>query len=375
MGIAAQYRGEPAHHGVAPEGAELADPPVLVWTAGPFAIGTYDASKSSPAVDEETVYVGQDDGLLRAIDRQTGQLRWSFATRRHAEELGCSEAACTGIHGSAAFDDQRIYVGDYAGWLYAIERATGVLAWERELGGSIGSSPVIDGQKLWIAVEDPEPNGRVFLLDRMTGKVEAVSPYLGHHIHGTASLLPQHGFLITGTNAGQLYGLSPTTLEVVWGLGFGSAIKATAAVDGERAYITAWDGAMHAVDITTGSQVFSVPTSKPSLSSPAIFEEIVCFGSHDTKLRCVDQATGTLRWTASTGGYIQSSPTIVARSRLVLVGSSDGGLYAFGLDHGALVFQFDLGAAITSVPVVVDRSIFVNDDRGRVSRLDSPPSR
>jgi outer membrane protein assembly factor BamB len=95
-----QYRVEPSHQGLAPSSTRLNRQPKVVWSAGPFGIGTYDASKSTPAVSEDRVYVGEDDGLLRALDRKTGEVVWSFVTRRHFQELGRSDSAFTGIHGS-----------------------------------------------------------------------------------------------------------------------------------------------------------------------------------------------------------------------------------------------------------------------------------
>jgi outer membrane protein assembly factor BamB len=371
-GTVNQYRGDPMHQGLAPTTTRLDGPPRVVWSAGPFGSGTYDASKSTPAISEDRVYVGEDDGLLRALDRGSGAVVWSFATHRHFDEAGRGDSAFTGIHGSPAFDQHNVYVGDYAGWLYAVDRKTGALVWEKAVAGSIGSSPVLDGERLYIAVEFPTPDGQVLALRASDGALLSASPLLGEHIHATVSLDQARATLVVGTNQGVLLGLSPTALTLSWTADLGGAIKSTAALADDLALVTAWDGALHVVTLSTGQPRFTVPTQDRSMSSPALWDGLVCFGSHDHSLTCADADTGQVRWQAFTGDVVSSSPVIVRASRLVVVGSCDGSLYAFALDTGALAWRLPLGTSITSVPVPVDHSLFINDDHGTVWRLDAP---
>lgn len=371
-GTVNQYRGEPSHQGLAPASARLNRQPNVVWSAGPFAIGTYDASKSSPAISEDRVYVGEDDGLLRALDRETGAVVWSFATRQHFQELGRSDTVFTGIHGSPAFDEHLVYVGDYAGWLYAVDRQDGHLVWEQHLGGSIGSSPVLDGERVFIAVEFPTPDGKVFALRASDGFEFFESVFLGHHIHGTVSLDETRKSLVVGSNEGMLLGLSASDLTLRWQQTVGGAIKSTAAIPGDLAMVTAWDGVLHAVSSLSGEPRFQIHTQDRSMSSPAVWDGIVCFGSHDHSLTCADTDTGRVRWRAFTDGVVSSSPVMVRDSGLVVVGSCDGMLYAFAVKDGSTVWKVPLGTSITSVPAAVNHSVFINDDRGTVWRLDAP---
>ena len=294
-GTVNQYRGEPSHQGLAPDATRLDRQPHVVWKAGPFGIGTYDASKSTPAVSEDRVYVGEDDGLLRALDRETGQVVWSFATRRHFQELSRSDSLFTGIHGSPAFDEHNVYIGDYAGWLYAVDRSDGHLVWERLLGGSIGSSPVLDGERLFIAVEFPTPDGKVFALQAADGQLLASSAFLGDHIHATVSLDEARNTLVVGSNGGVLVSLSPSDLGLRWTLTFEDAIKSTAAIVDDAVLVTAWDGNLHAVALANGEPRFQIQTQDRSMSSPAVWDGIVTFGSHDKSMTLADAATGLVR--------------------------------------------------------------------------------
>ena len=63
--------------------------------------------KSSPTVTEDTVYLGDEDGVFHAIDRATGKSRWKFATGGE-------------IYSSAAVTDGRIVFGSYDNNLYCL---------------------------------------------------------------------------------------------------------------------------------------------------------------------------------------------------------------------------------------------------------------
>jgi hypothetical protein len=80
----------------------------VTWRYGPVNVGIHTASKSSPVVDDETVYVGADDERLYAVDRRTGELKWRFFTR----------PTKNGIHGTPAVDQQYVFIGDYGNFFF-----------------------------------------------------------------------------------------------------------------------------------------------------------------------------------------------------------------------------------------------------------------
>ncbi|HEX4450250.1 MAG TPA: PQQ-binding-like beta-propeller repeat protein [Kofleriaceae bacterium] len=77
------------------------------------------------------------------------------------------------------------------------------------------------------------------------------------------------------------------------------------------------------------------------LSSPAISDGAVYFGSSDGNVYALDAATGALRWKFQTGDVVHASPT-VADGR-VFVGSWDGNCYALDAATGALAWKLEAG--------------------------------
>jgi outer membrane protein assembly factor BamB len=367
-----QYRKDATHQGVAPVGAHLSPAMELMWSTEAYAIGDYSASKSSPVVDDTGVYVGFDDGRLLALDRDTGALRWAFETRRYAVELGEDSSEHHGIHGTPAVDDEQVYIGDYSGWLYALDKETGALRWEQKLGGSIGASPVLFQGQIFMAVEFGDPDGKVFIVDAASGEIRWSSPYLGNHPHASVSLDTTRGLAYVGANNGRFFCYDYQTGEQRWTFDMveGAEIKSTAAVGDGTVWITSWDYRLYALDAETGEERYHVESGARSMSSPSAHDGTVYFGSHDNQLYAVDDDTGLPRWTFDAGGVIISSPTVVPDSGLVAIGSGDRSVYLLRTDTGAVAWSAPLGGIVSSVPLVIGGSLFLSDAAGQVWRWD-----
>jgi len=58
------------------------------------------------------------------------------------------------------------------------------------------------------------------------------------------------------------------------------------------------------------NQAWRYDTGDFIASSPAVANGVVYFGSYDDKLYALDASTGALKWTATAGGNIFTSPTV-----------------------------------------------------------------
>lgn len=365
-GIVAQYRLEPRHQGLSPPGTSLGPALEQGWKSDALGIGDYTASKSSPAVDGERVYIGVDDGRLYALDRDDGSVLWAFETERYPVEKEQSDSKHHGIHGSPAFDQSKVYIGDYSGYLYAVDGERGEMVWKTKLGGSIGASPVLYDGYVFIAVEFPAPDGKIFVLDAETGSVVFATANLGDHPHSSVSLDPERGYMFVGANNGRFFCFDFVRRRQVWRYQTGAEIKSTAAVVGDTVYITSWDQKLHALDIESGDKVFEFTAAGASMSSPSYHQGRIYFGADDGRLYCIDADEGTLLWSHRTAGIVASSPTVVQETGVVVVGSRDQYLYLLDAENGEPLWSAQLDGMVSSVPVAVDSALFVNDDTGTI---------
>jgi len=97
---------------------------------------------SSPAIYNDIVYVGSDDGYIYALNANTGELKWKYKT-----------GYC--IYSSPAISsDGMVLIGSYDGNIYALDANTGDLKWKYRTGGWIFSSPAIADKKVFVGSKD-----------------------------------------------------------------------------------------------------------------------------------------------------------------------------------------------------------------------------
>ncbi|RME28945.1 MAG: hypothetical protein D6798_01245 [Deltaproteobacteria bacterium] len=377
-----QYRLEPTHAGVAPAGTEVGPALSLTWRSDSYAIGDYSASKGSPSLSDDLVYVGIDDGILRALDRATGALVWEFRTRAADDEAQREDSEHRGIHGTPAVADGRVFIGAYDGWIYALDAADGSLLWDRHLGDSIGASPVLYQGHVLMAVEYGAPDGRVFVLRQSDGRKVYVTPRLGDHPHSSVTVDPTRGWFFVGANNGRFSAFDLVEEQLVWEFQMpeGGEIKSTAAIFEDTVLVTSWDDRLHALDIDTGRERFSFQTLADTMSSPSVLDGMAVFGSHDGRVYAIDAdpahdyADDQDRelWHHATDGWVLSSATIVEDAGVALIGSNDGTLRMLDLADGSLAWSVRLDGVVSSVPVVTGESVFVTDGSGTTWRFDMP---
>jgi len=377
-----QYRLEPTHAGVAPAGSFVGPDLALTWKSDAYAIGDYSASKGSPSLSDDLVFVGIDDGVLRALDRESGALVWQYRTRAADEEERRDDSEHRGIHGTPAVADGLVFIGAYDGWIYALDEADGSLVWDKHLGGSIGASPVLYQGHVFMAVEYGAPNGRVFVLRQSDGHKVYVTPKLGDQPHSSVTIDPDRGWFFIGANNGRFSAFDLVEEALVWDFWMPDAgeIKSTAALWGDTVYITSWDDRLHAIDVDSGQERFSFQTLANTMSSPSVLDGLLIFGSHDGRVYGLDgdgdhdYADDQDRelWRVGTSGWVMSSATIVEDAGVAVVGSNDGRLLMLDLVDGSVVWSHDLDGVVSSVPVVTGGSVFVADGSGSTWRFDMP---
>ena len=92
--------------------------------------------------------------------------------------------------------------------------------------------------------------------------------------------------------------------------------------DGHLLIASSRTDSVKAYDAKTGKQLWSFYTDGPVRFAPAIWRDLVCFGSDDGCLYCVDLATGNLRWKHRA---VPSQRRLLGNKRLISVWPVRGG--------------------------------------------------
>ena len=116
--------------------------------------GNLPIALNSPAIYNQTLFIGSNQGKMLAYDLPTGRLNWSH------EDQGP-------YHASSTIHDGMVIYGTAQGRLLARKVESGELVYEVELGASVESTPVISKGRVLVHLR----NHRLFCLDATTGKI------------------------------------------------------------------------------------------------------------------------------------------------------------------------------------------------------------
>lgn len=120
------------------------------------------------AVAGDTVYAATFGDAVHAVDRHSGDLRWTYRLpliTPYDRPL------------APVVSDGEVYVGTRAGLLYVLDVSTGERRWEyTEKQFGIGMSPGVDDARVYVTAGESVPETRLHAIDRETHEVEWETP-------------------------------------------------------------------------------------------------------------------------------------------------------------------------------------------------------
>ncbi len=328
---------------------------------------------SSPAVADDTVYVGSQDKKLYALDAATGAERWEYETGSWVES---SPAIVNGV----------VYFGSNDGRLYALDAYSGEKLWDFQTRYAIMSSPAVADGVVYFGADDY----CVYALDAVTGE-----KLWDFETEGWVSSSPvvANGIVYVGSWSQFCYALNARDGRLR--LHFKSSLYpafSAPAVSGEIVYFSNFGGYIYAVDGNARSWLWEheikpywiqlwafgllLPAPPPQSgflwglrlgevahSSPVVTDDTLYMGS-DNKLLAIDLQSHQKRWEFEAEGIISSSPAVLDNT--IYVGSEDGRLYAVDATTGEKLWDVLTGDKITSSPAVADGTVYISSHDGNL---------
>jgi len=293
-----------------------------LWSASAEDAGFTAAAAASSDPTAPLVVVGDDAGVVRAFDQETGRLVWQF--QAGGEVSGGPTILTTG-------DRPRVLVGAQDAVLSCLDLAEGSVVWTHTINDQIRCSPTIarvaDQECVLLAGCD----GTLHLIDALSGE-----PAAGVAIEGPTGTTPAvaGGRALVGTEGGLFLGIDLAAARVAWRVATtpaGQAYRSSAAVADGLAIVGSRGRAVEAFSIDSGTRVWRQPTRGRVDASPAILT-VVEDGREPRTAAVVADATGAIMlldatdgtplWQFAAGGGFAGGAA-VASGRLVL--ASEGG--------------------------------------------------
>ena len=344
----------PAFHGGGP----------LTGVAAPLPAGdgsgelklrwTYYTDESDPAgiaggaaIVGDTAYVGDDAGILHAVDLKTGKRKWAHKTEN-------------GFETTPLVMDGKVLIGDLAGVFHGVNAADGKPLWTADAGGaSIHASANAAGPDRVVFGTD---SAEIFCLSVKDGK-EVWRKAAGDRINATPAVA--NGLaLVSGCDA-KLRGISVADGTEKFAYDMGALSGASPAVIGDRMYIGTDQGRVLCISADAKTQHWlyeDVEGKAMVFASAAVDQDIVVVGARDRHVHAIDAKTGKGLWRFKTRGDVESSPAISAGR--VYVGSKDKKFYVLDLKSGKKLWEFQAERAVTAPPAIANGVVVVGDTAG-----------
>jgi outer membrane protein assembly factor BamB len=198
------------------------------------------------------VYAGTTAGTLFALERDTGKVRWQ---RPAGNEIWATPVAARDLVIVPAMDGRLFAFGE-----------DGTVRWQQKVAdGGIAAAPTVAGEQVFVGSFDK----RIYALDAATGEVRWRSAAADNWFW--TQILAAGDTLYAGSLGGTVYAFSlQGTGEVRprWTAKVGSPVRSRAALVRGVLVVGSKDGRLHGLDPGSGSAVWPVP-SQPAADDPA----------------------------------------------------------------------------------------------------------
>ena len=249
------------------------------------------AINDAPAIAPNLVIAGYDDGIVRAWDAKTGLPGWTFKTGAQ-------------VRSSPAVVDGVLYFGSDDGHLYAIDAATGSVRWESpDTGGTIDRAVAVSAGVIYAGSGNPT-DAKFDAYDAQTGQPRWAQPvHLGPGQPSTPTVVGTEVFVASGldTSAGPhlLIALNAATGAEIWHWQSPAGVKQQVnigAVANGIVYVVSYDHGVYALDAGTGASRWPAPfmTKAPIGAVAGFVDGTLYVPSSDRHLYLIDATSGAV---------------------------------------------------------------------------------
>lgn len=341
--------------------------PESVWTSSVGDGVQQYYSKLTPEYAYDTLFVASRDGVVKALNPETGDLIW---------ELEIESDVLTRLSGGIVAAYNQLFIGSENGLVYAINVETGELSWQANVDGEVLTSPAADNNLVIVHTS----SGMLTALDQTTGETEwTISTEVPNlTLRGNSTPVAASGGVFWGTANGRLAAAVVERGQLIWQQPIGQPqgateidrlvdVDASPVIIGSSLYIIGYNGQLTSIDLRSGKPAWKRNySSATDLATDGSRLYVVTEKDH---LVAVDARSGTEIWTNNQLEYRLLTAPVVLGSYIV-VGDSEGYLHWIDRSTGEFVSQQEVGGDGFAVgPVQVAGGYVLMTRNGSVQKL------
>ncbi|HEX7845674.1 MAG TPA: PQQ-binding-like beta-propeller repeat protein [Chitinophagaceae bacterium] len=319
----------------------------------PKAIWSYASDAniiSTPAVSDNKVFVGNQNGVMTCFSLKDGKPLWTFKT---GGAIFSSPAVAKGL----------LIFGSGDGYVYALDIKTGRSKWKYRTGASVLGSPLINGDTAFIGGSDDH----FIALNIHNGKLTWKLGGLDGPVVSTPLLYD--GKLIFGAWDRNLYAVSSSSGELIWKWNNGSTVRnyspasCIPVASNGIVYIVAPDRYISAIDAKVGRTLWrnNDATVRESVGISADGKWIYGKTMQDTIVAyAASPEKQSAAWKMHCGfGYEHVPSMLIEKEGLVFFGTKSGVVYCIDPTIQKIIWAYKIDNSMVNTVRVINKNTIV----------------
>ena len=323
---------------------------VMVWQ-----FDTGGCISSSPAVNEDMVFVGACNGLFFGIDRHTGIVKWQYDIRNDADQ--------TGFHGRYLLTDDLVVVatdGVEEGFVYAFEQISGKVRWKHQMGGPVPSNVIRNSDLIYVVTQADT----LVALELANGMRRwSFAPVEGPHFDNlTSSIVILNDLVVMSGRDGTVYALNADNGQVKWHYQIGDEMTSPIGTH-ELIYVGSInENKIMGLSPTNGSQIAEAKFTESLISymPPIITSTGLAIASGNTLVLWTNKLN-KYKWQVTATSSFTRSP--IEWNHLIVLGTVDGQVLGFNSVDGGKNLTFQVNGIVTGIGSYND-TLYVGTQEG-----------
>ncbi|MDV6317899.1 outer membrane protein assembly factor BamB [Chromohalobacter sp. HP20-39] len=318
-----------------------------------------------PLLVDGTLYTADENGLLRAIDADSGATQW---------EVRFDTPLSSGI----SSDSARLYAGTRNGSVIAIDREDGSEAWRTQVSSEVLATPQVNSKLVVVQSVD----GTVTALNRISGEEEwtysSNRPALTLRGTGTPRVIEPVSFV--GFANGRLVTLDNRSGQPLWDMRVSvpqgrTEVERLVDLDGQpvltrdgRLFVTSYNGRVMALEATSGEVIWSRDES--SYLTPLRVGNYLFTVNEASHVLALDVDSGSVLWESDAlEGRDLTAPTFID-GKLAL-GDYQGYVHLLDASSGDIVGRTEIGGdGISLAPLADGKRLYTLTNDGELAAYD-----
>ncbi len=320
------------------EGGTIRNPskPVPLWTfnAGSRLI-------SSPVAYRDVLYCASSDKKLFLLDKNTGELIKSIVL-------------LSSVESTPAVQGNRLYIGDDEGNFYLIDIITGNIKITKNLDGSlIRSSPLATEKGVFIGTY----NGNAFCLDSDSLEIKWRIKDRGW-VYSSCALIRKRDAVTVLWDKGKAGVYRQEDGKALWESACEDTIRSTPVITQDSMIYGSFKGFLYILNTSDFSLLKKIELREKIFASPVVKDNLVITASMDKTVRCIDISRDKkhLVWSINTCNPVISSPVIYGD---YVISADEGGmLYIIDISSGTVLGRLSMENFCRATPFIDSGILF-----------------